>query len=102
LNTEQTCAQVASVVGGVRPYLVNRAWLIHRLPANVDPIGRAASFPLLVVSPAGPIGAIFDFQSGPSAFSIGGTAAGPARGQGPGRDQRDDGREQTAALPSAR
>src|SRR6266487_5675342 len=71
LNTEHTCAQLASVVGAVRWYLLNRSWLIHRLPAKVDPIGSAASLPSLV-SPAGPIGAILDFQSGPSALAMAG------------------------------
>ena len=54
------------MAGGLSPYLLNRPWLIHRFPANVDPIGSAASFPDDVVSPAGPIAASLDFQSGPS------------------------------------
>src|ERR1700722_3684115 len=72
LNTEQTCAHCGSVFGAVRWYRANRFWLIHRLPANVEPMGSAASFPPDVVSPAGPIGAIFDFQPGPSAFAMAG------------------------------
>src|SRR3954452_9534223 len=59
----QTLSHSSSVVGGFRPYLVKICWLIHSIPAYVEPAEIAVSRPFLSWRPLIPIGAIFDFQS---------------------------------------
>src|SRR5690348_2617595 len=103
LNTAQSETHWLRVAGGVTPYFWNRFSLIHRVPAKMEPIERAASFPLLVVSVLTPPAASFDFQPGPSAFSAVGvrSRANPPQlvSSGPGVTSKTSGPRAPAASP---
>jgi hypothetical protein len=77
-KTRQTSIHSSSVVGAERSYSSNMSWLIHSVPANVDPTERPASLPSSVESPAGPLAATFDSQSAPSHSSATGVRSSAA------------------------
>ena len=75
LRTLQSLTHCGSVLGAVRWYLLNSAWLIHSVPANTEPTDMPTSLPPVIMLDT-PMGASLDFQSLPSALVTAGSQVG--------------------------